>query len=58
VKLTVVFTGCKRFGQDTFADYHKTRVIEFTEDQEKLLTPPEGMRISNTIFELDDEDQW
>ena len=56
MKLTVVFTGCGQVGQDTYADYHKTRVIEFTEEQKKLLTPPNNMSISNVIFELEDED--
>jgi hypothetical protein len=56
MKLTVVFTGCGQAGVDTYVDYHKTRIIEFTEEQKKLLTPPNGMSISNTIFELEDED--
>lgn len=50
-KLTVVFTGCGQVGQDTFVDYHKTRAIEFTEEQEMLLEPPKGMEISSVIFE-------
>lgn len=58
MKLTVVFTGCTQVGQDTFVDYHKTRVISFTEEQEKLLMPPDNMHISNTFFELDDGDKW
>lgn len=56
MKLTVVFTGCGQVGQDTFVDYHQTRVIEFTEEQKRLLTPPKGMCISNTIFELEEGD--
>lgn len=50
-KLTIVFTGCGQVGQDTFVDYHKTRVIKFTDEQEKMLEPPEGMNISKVIFE-------
>lgn len=56
MKLTVVFTGCGQVGIDTYADYHKTRVVDFTEEQEKLLTPPNGMTISNVIFETDEKD--
>ncbi len=51
MKLTVVFTGCYQVGQDTFRDYHKTQIIEFTEKQKTLLTPPKDMEISNVIFE-------
>lgn len=58
MKLTVVFTGCRQVGQDTFVDCHKTRIIEFTEEQKRLLTPPDEMYISNTIFELEDGDKW
>lgn len=54
-KLTIVFTGCGQVGQDTFVDYHKTRVIELTNEQEKLLKPPEHMEISNVIFEQVDD---
>jgi len=50
MKLTVVFTGCGQAGVDTYVDYHKTRIIEFTEEQKKLLTPPNNMSISNVIF--------
>ena len=57
MKLTVVFTGCEQVGIDTYADYHKTKVIEFTEEQKKLLTPPKGMVISNVIFEVEEGDQ-
>ncbi len=57
MKLTVVFTGCEQVGIDTFVDYHKTKVIEFTEEQKKLLTPPKGMVISNVIFEVEEGDQ-
>ena len=56
MKLTVVFTGCGQVGIDTFVDYHKTKVIEFTEEQKKLLTPPKDMKISNVIFELEEGD--
>lgn len=56
MKLTVIFTGCGQVGIDTFVDYHKTRIIEFTEEQKKLLTPPKNMNISNVIFELEEED--
>lgn len=58
MKLTVVFTGCSQVGQNTFADYHKTRTISFTEEQKQLLSPPDGMHISNTVFELEDGDEW
>lgn len=58
MKLTVIFTGCGQVGQETFADYHTTRVIEFTEEQKKLLTPPPNMHISNTIFELEEGDGY
>lgn len=54
MKLTVVFTGCGQVGVDTYADYHKTRVIAFTEEQIKLLTPPEDMEISKVIFEQEE----
>jgi diphthamide synthase subunit DPH2 len=53
VKLTVVFTGCGQVGIDTYADYHKTIVIEFTEEQKEQMKPPKGMRISGVIFEED-----
>jgi hypothetical protein len=56
MKLTVVFTGCGQVGIDTFVDYHKTKVIEFTEEQKKLLTPPKDMKISNVIFEMEEGD--
>ena len=58
MKLTVVFTGCGQVGQDTFADYHQTRIVKFTEEQIKLLTPPKDMHISNVIFELEDGDEY
>lgn len=58
MKLTVVFTGCGQVGQDTYVDYHKTRVIEFTEEQKKLFEPPSNMHISNTIFELEEGDMF
>lgn len=57
MKLTVVFTGCEQVGIDTFVDYHETRVIEFTEEQKKLLTLPKDMKISNVIFEVEEGDQ-
>lgn len=57
MKLTVVFTGCRQVGIDTFVDYHKTRVVEFTEEQKKLLTSPKDMKISNIIFELEEGDE-
>lgn len=53
MKLTVVFTGCGQVGIDTYADYHKTIVIEFTEEQKEQMKPPKGMRISGVIFEED-----
>ena len=53
MKLTVVHTGCEQVGVDTYADYHKTVVIEFTEEQKAKIRPPQGMVISKTIFELE-----
>lgn len=54
MKLTVVHTGYEQVGVDTYADYHKTVVIEFTEEQKAKIRPPQGMVISKTIFELED----
>ena len=57
MKLIVVFTGCGQVGIYTYADYHITRTIEFTEEQKKLLTPPDNMSTSNTIFAFEDGDK-
>jgi hypothetical protein len=54
MKLTIVYTGCGQVGMETWADYHKTKVIEFTEEQKEEIKPPEGMSISNVIFEIRD----
>lgn len=54
MKLTVVYTGCSQVGIDIWANYHKTKVIELTEEQKEQITPPEGMVISNVIFEISD----
>jgi len=56
MKLTVVFAGCGQVGVDTYADYFKTRIINFTEEQINLLTPPKGMEICNVIFERYEEE--
>ena len=53
MKLTIVYTGCAQVGIDTWADYHKTQVIQFTEEQKELIKPPKGMSISSVIFELE-----
>lgn len=57
MKLTIVYTGCSQVGMETWADYNKTKVIEFTEEQKKQIKPPDGMHISNAIFELEDGDE-
>jgi hypothetical protein len=51
MKLTIVYTGSVQVGMDTWADYHKTQVIQLTEEQKELIKPPEGMNISSVIFE-------
>ena len=51
MKLTIVDTGCAQVGMDTWADYHKTQVIQLTEEQKELIKPPKGMNISSVIFE-------
>ncbi len=56
MKLTIVFTGCGQVGVDTYADFHRTRVVEFTEEQKKLFKPPVDMQVSNVIFEFEDGD--
>lgn len=58
MKLTIIYTGCTQVGYDTYADHHKTKVIQFTEEQKKQIKPPDGMHISNTVFELEDGDEW
>lgn len=54
MKLTIVYTGCSQVGFETWADYHKTKIIELTEEQKEQIKPPEGMDISNVIFEVSD----
>jgi hypothetical protein len=51
MKLTVVFIGCGQCGIDEYANYYMTRVIKLTDEQKKLLTPPENMSIKEVIFE-------
>ena len=58
MKLTIVYTGCAQVGIDTWADYHKTQVIQFTEEQKELIKPPKGMSISSVIFELELDTQF
>ena len=55
MKLTIVYTGCTQVGMDTWADYHKTQVIQFTEEQKELIKPSKGMDISSVIFEQESE---
>ena len=54
MKLTIIYTGCNQVGFETWADYHKTKVIELTAEQEKEIKPPDGMAISNVVFEISD----
>ena len=55
-KLTTKFISCGQVGIDTYAEFHRTRVVEFTEEQKKLFKPPVDMQISNVIFEFEDGD--
>ena len=55
MKLTFIYTGCGQVGIDTFADYHKTKVIKFTEEQKEQIKPPPNMSISSVIFEEESE---
>ena len=55
-KLTVIFTGCGQVGIDEWANYHTVRTIILTDEQIKLLTPPQNMSISNVIFDKGEED--
>lgn len=54
MKLTIIYTGCGQVGIDTWANYYKTKVIELTEEQKEQIKPPEGMVITNVIFEISD----
>jgi len=53
MKLTAIFRGCGQDGIDHWSDYAKTVNIPISEEQEKLLTPPEGMTFSELILEQD-----
>jgi hypothetical protein len=50
-KLTAIFRGCGQDGIDHYTDYAITRNIPLTEEQQKLLTPPQGMTFSELILE-------
>ena len=51
MKLTAIFRGCGQDGIDHYSDYAITRNIQLSEDQKKLLTPPNNMTFSELIFE-------
>lgn len=51
MKLTVIFRGCGQDGIDHWSNYAMTRIIKLTEEQEKLLIPPQGMTLSEVICE-------
>lgn len=55
-RLIVVFTGCGQVGIEEWANYHKTRIITLTDEQIKLLAPPQNMSISSVIFDNGEED--
>ena len=56
MKLIVVFMACTQVGIDVYANHYQTRVVEFTDEQKKLLNPPENMEIFNVIFDENEEE--
>jgi hypothetical protein len=54
MKLTAIFRGCGQDGIDHWSNYAITRNIPLTEEQKKLLTPPNGFSFSELIFEQEE----
>ena len=52
MKMTAIFRGCRQDGIDHWSNYAITRNIPLTDEQEKLLTPPDGMGFSEVIVEI------
>jgi hypothetical protein len=55
MKLTAIFRGCGQVGMNIWQDYATTRDIPLTEEQIKLLEPPERMSFGELILEFTDE---
>ena len=52
-KLTAIFRGCGQDGINHYSNYVITRNIPLTEEQQKLLIPPQAMTFSELIVEED-----
>jgi len=50
-KMTAIFIGCGQDGIDHWSNWYKTQGIPLTEEQQRLLTPPEHMGLSQVIIE-------
>ena len=51
MKLTAIFRGCGQDGVNHWSDYAITKNIPLSEEQKRLLKPPNGMTFSELILE-------
>jgi len=51
MKLTAIFRGCGQDGIDHWSNYAETVNIPLSAEQEKLLTPRNGLTFSELILE-------
>ena len=56
-KMTAIFIGCGQDGIDHWTNWYKTRSITLTDEQQKLLTPPEHMSLSQVIVEESEDEE-
>ena len=56
MKLVLTFTGCNQVGIDSFVDSYTVRVIELTDEQKKLLIPPQGMSNPSVVYAYVEEE--